>query len=190
MSGRALRALKAASLDSLIHYRLKADQVICRSAEALFESRWGGTWQAITFVNKASGAEDMALVKGRLDGRAPLLVAIHQLDVIGDAFGRTGQGRCRLEGLMELIAKHGSGLVIVLHSAVPNPFVAHAGDNDADRRPGPPGHHLTCAQILYALGVGHLRLAEPDWILARWLESVGLKVDPEPSPAEWRTTNR
>ena len=43
------------------------DRLVEQTAEAQFESRWGGTWTARTFLNKASGVEQIALVKGQVD---------------------------------------------------------------------------------------------------------------------------
>jgi hypothetical protein len=59
-----LHGLKIGTIRDLIAYRLKKDHLVEQTAEARFESRWGGTWTSQTFLNKALGTEQVALVKG------------------------------------------------------------------------------------------------------------------------------
>src|SRR5919205_1662794 len=47
--------LKMGTIRDLIAYRLKKDHLVEQKAEAAFESRWGGTWTAKAFLNKALG---------------------------------------------------------------------------------------------------------------------------------------
>src|SRR3954463_10585188 len=63
--------LKVGTIRDLIAYRLKKDHLVVQRAEAQFESRWGGTWTAKAFLNKALGTETVALVKGPLDPSKP-----------------------------------------------------------------------------------------------------------------------
>src|ERR671913_2265355 len=56
-----LHGLKVGTIRDPIAYRLKKDHLVEQTAEAQFESRWGGTWTARTFLNKALGNEQIAL---------------------------------------------------------------------------------------------------------------------------------
>ncbi len=49
-----LHGLKIGTIRDLIAYRLKKDHLVEQTAEARFESRWGGTWTAKTFLNKGA----------------------------------------------------------------------------------------------------------------------------------------
>src|ERR1044071_7801200 len=62
-----LHNLRIGTIRDLIAYRLRKDRIVEQTAEAQFESRWGGIWTAKTFLNRASGMEQIALVKGRVD---------------------------------------------------------------------------------------------------------------------------
>src|SRR5438309_6834341 len=73
--------LKIGTIRDLIAYRLKKDHLVVQRAEAQFESRWGGTWTAKAFLNKALGTETVALVKGPIDPSKPILVRMHQLSL-------------------------------------------------------------------------------------------------------------
>ena len=63
--------LKMGTIRDLIAYRRKHDHLVEKRAEMKFQSKWGGEWTAMTFYNKATGDETMALVKGRIDPEQP-----------------------------------------------------------------------------------------------------------------------
>ena len=59
--------LKIGTIRDLIAYRLKKDHMVKRVAETRFTSRRGVEWAAQVFRDTATGAEQLALVKGPLD---------------------------------------------------------------------------------------------------------------------------
>jgi Cu2+-exporting ATPase len=79
--------LKMGTIRDLIAYRRKHDHLVEKRAEMKFNSRWGGDWSAMTFYNKATGDETMALVKGRIDPEKPTLVRMHTMSMFVDVFG-------------------------------------------------------------------------------------------------------
>ncbi len=97
----ARHGLRVGTIRDLIAYRLKKDHLVEQTAEATFESCWGGTWTAKSFLNKAVGTETVVLVKGKIDPSRPTLVRMHQLSLFEDVFGRSSprsecfEGRCR-----------------------------------------------------------------------------------------------
>ena len=66
--------LKMGTIRDLIAYRRRHDHLVEKCTEATFNSRWGGEWRAITYRNRATGTEQIALVKGVLDPSRPTLV--------------------------------------------------------------------------------------------------------------------
>jgi 3,4-dihydroxy 2-butanone 4-phosphate synthase/GTP cyclohydrolase II len=151
-----LHGLKIGTIRDLIAYRLEKDRLVEETAEAQFDSRWGGTWTAKTFVNKASGIEQIALVKGRVDPDKPTLVRMHALSLFSDAFAEAGARGGLLEGAMEAIANEGAGVIVVINRPVPDALTqslrvrsgaAEPRDMEAIRDYG------VGAQILMALGV-------------------------------------
>lgn len=115
-----LHGLKVGTIRDLIAYRLKKDHLVEQTAEAAFESRWGGTWIAKSFLNKALGSEQIALVKGEIDASKPVLVRMHQLNLFGDAFGEEGRRGGLLSSAMRIIAEEGAGIIVVLNRAMPD----------------------------------------------------------------------
>jgi len=107
--------LKIGTIRDLIAYRRQHDHLVQKKAEARFESRWGGDWTAMTFYNKATGTEQIALVKGRIDPDQPTLVRMHVLSPFGDLFGEAGERGTMLQRSMEIIAAQGTGVVVVIN---------------------------------------------------------------------------
>jgi 3,4-dihydroxy 2-butanone 4-phosphate synthase/GTP cyclohydrolase II len=110
-----LHNLKIGTIRDLIAYRRRNDRMIEKQSELSFESRWGGTWKACTFLNKSTGDETMALVKGRIEPSKPTLVRMHTLSMFSDIFGENGERSHILERAMEIIAEEGSGVIVVIN---------------------------------------------------------------------------
>src|SRR3546814_387021 len=100
-----LHGLKIGTIRDLIAYRLQKDHLVEQTAEAPFDSHWGGTWTAKTFLNKALGNEQLALVKGRIDPDKPTLVRMHALNFFSDSFAESGARSGLLEGAMRIIGE-------------------------------------------------------------------------------------
>ena len=107
--------LKIGTIRDLIAYRRKHDRMVERKAELDFSSRWGGSWKAITFYNKATGDETVALVKGRIDSSQPTVVRMHTLSIFADIFGEEGERGTLLNRSMEIIAEAGCGVIVVIN---------------------------------------------------------------------------
>jgi 3,4-dihydroxy 2-butanone 4-phosphate synthase/GTP cyclohydrolase II len=156
-----LHGLKIGTIRDLIAYRLRKDRLIEQTAEAGFESRWGGAWTARTFLNKAAGQEHIALVKGTIDPNRPVLVRMHALNLLSDMFAETSSRGGLLQGAMRQIAQEGAGVIVVINRSAPDGLSravkAKAGetvppDMEALRDYG------VGAQILAALGVHEMVL--------------------------------
>jgi 3,4-dihydroxy 2-butanone 4-phosphate synthase/GTP cyclohydrolase II len=150
-----LHGLRIGTIRDLIAWRLKADRLIQQTAEARFESRWGGTWTARTFLDKASGLEQIALVKGHIDPSRPTLVRMHALSIFSDVFAEVRGGRGGLlEGAMEAIAAEGAGVIVVINRPMPDALSqalkVRAGESEPREQLRDYG---VGAQILAALGV-------------------------------------
>ncbi|MGQ0590552.1 MAG: 3,4-dihydroxy-2-butanone-4-phosphate synthase, partial [Sphingosinicella sp.] len=156
-----LHNLRIGTIRDLIAYRLKKDRLVEQTAEAQFESRWGGTWTAKTFLNKASGVEQIALVKGRIDPDTPTLVRMHALSLFPDVFAEQGPRGGLLEGAMKAIAAEGAGAIVAINRPMPD-GLSRALKHRAGEAVEPDGEQLrdygVGAQILAALGVHEMIL--------------------------------
>ena len=108
--------LKVATIADLISYRRRTESIVERSLESVLDSRYGGSWRMIVYLNKVTYAEHIALIKGDITGETPILVRMHSLnvmeDVLGDQSGSRGGGE--LQSAMRHIADVGRGVVVVM----------------------------------------------------------------------------
>ena len=108
--------LKIATIADLISYRRRTESIVERSLESVLNSRYGGSWRLIVYLNKVTYAEHIALIKGDITEDAPILVRMHSLnvmeDVLGDQSGSRGGGE--LQSAMRSIADKGRGVVVVM----------------------------------------------------------------------------
>ncbi|MGZ8998455.1 MAG: 3,4-dihydroxy-2-butanone-4-phosphate synthase, partial [Allosphingosinicella sp.] len=183
-----LHGLKVGTIRDLIAYRLKKDHLVEQTAEAAFESRWGGTWIAKSFLNKALGNEQVALVKGEIDASRPVLVRMHQLNLFGDAFGEEGRRGGLLARAMRIIAEAGSGVIVVLNrpmpDAVSNALNVRSGKSET-RDMEELRDYGGGAQILSALGVQDMVLLTNTHHTPVALGGYGLTiVGEQPIPSE------
>ncbi|OAN58064.1 3,4-dihydroxy-2-butanone-4-phosphate synthase [Sphingomonas sp. TDK1] len=117
-----LHNLKIGTIRDLIAYRRRHDHLVEQRAEASFTSEWGGEWRALTFWNKATGSEQVALVKGRINPDKPTLVRMHALSPFADVFGEGGPRGGLLRKSMEIIGAEGAGVIVVINRPRPDGY--------------------------------------------------------------------
>ncbi len=171
--------LKIGTIADLIAYRRRVDRVVERVLERDFESRWGGSFRMIVYVNTADGTEHAALVKGNLDGDAPALVRMHRVNPLIDIMGDTTTGRGdELHRAMELIGEEGRGVVVVIRAARPDSlstlFEGH--EIEPDESGGALRAYGTGAQILLDLGIREMVLLSNSERIVVGLGGFGLSI--------------
>jgi 3,4-dihydroxy 2-butanone 4-phosphate synthase / GTP cyclohydrolase II len=174
--------LKIATIRDLIAYRRKHDHLVERRGEASFTSRWGGEWRAISFWNKATQEETLALVKGRIDPSRPTPVRMHSMSIFGDVFGQDSSRSGLLEGAMRIIGEEGSGVVVLINRPAQD-FASRAIRNLGSNNEIDPGavpveqrDYGVGAQILTELGVTDMVLLTNTRHSLVGLEGYGLSI--------------
>jgi 3,4-dihydroxy 2-butanone 4-phosphate synthase/GTP cyclohydrolase II len=177
--------LKIGAIADLIAYRRRTDRTIERRIESTLESRFGGTWRMIVYVNTASYAEHVALVKGDVDGDAPVLVRVHALNVLDDVLGDRAAGRGdMLHAAMAEIGEAGRGVVVLirepratsLSERVRQRASGQAGAAVASQGPSELRDYGIGAQIVRDLGVRSMVLLSSAKRSIIGLEGYGLSV--------------
>ncbi len=69
----------------------------------------------MTFWNKASGTEQIVLMKGRVRADRPTLVRMHAMSPFADVFGEEGERGRLLQRSMEIIGEDGAGVIVVIN---------------------------------------------------------------------------
>ena len=170
--------LKIGTIRDLIAYRLRRDHLVERVAATPFTSGSGAEWQAQVFRDKATGAEQLALVLGPVDPESPVMVRMHSLDLFADVIGEPSERSGLLGASMRMIEGQGSGVVVALHAADPGSL-----SRSADRRAGravEEGETLRSygigAQILAALGIHDMILLSNSHHSPVGLSGYGLAI--------------
>jgi 3,4-dihydroxy 2-butanone 4-phosphate synthase/GTP cyclohydrolase II len=176
--------LKIGTIADLIAYRRRTDRTVERRVETTLDSRFGGTWRMIVYVNTASYAEHVALVKGDVSTDDPVLVRMHALNIIDDVLGDKAAGRGDiLHAAMEEIGAAGRGVVVVIRE----PRATSLGDRVRARAEGATPVAVAQgpselrdygigAQILRDLGVRNMVLLSNARRAIIGLEGYGLSV--------------
>ena len=173
--------LKIGTIRDLIAYRRRHDHLVEKRAEMTFHSKWGGDWKAMTFYNKATGDEQIALVKGRIDPDKPTLVRMHTLSFFVDAFGEESERAGLLSQSMELIAEEGAGVIVVINRPMKDSVSRFIKLRAEGKGAGAPEveelrDYGVGAQILAELGVQDMTLLTNTHHTLVGLEGYGLSI--------------
>jgi 3,4-dihydroxy 2-butanone 4-phosphate synthase/GTP cyclohydrolase II len=182
--------LKIISIKDLISYRLKFESIIIRGSEVDLPTDYGH-FRLIPFIQKSSGLEHIALIKGSWKKEEPVLVRVHSSCVTGDIFG---SHRCdcgqQLHAAMKMVEKEGKGVILYMNQegrgiGLFNKIKAYKlqeegfdtveaniqlGFNVDERDYG------TGASILHSLGLGKIRLITNNPVKRAGLEGYGVRI--------------
>ncbi|HIH16782.1 MAG TPA: bifunctional 3,4-dihydroxy-2-butanone-4-phosphate synthase/GTP cyclohydrolase II [Candidatus Diapherotrites archaeon] len=208
-----VHGLKLVSIADLIRYRMKADTLIEKVAEARLPTDFG-EFKAIGFRDKIYGEEYLALVKGEVSGKPSVLVRVHSGCVTGDIFhSRRCDCNAQLAGALRAIEREGSGVLLyirhqegrgigLLHKLEAYALQDQGLDTvEANERLGfamDVREYGLGAQVLAALGLTSIRLLTNNPKKLHALEGYGLsivdrvpiKAEPNPFNARYLNTKR
>jgi 3,4-dihydroxy 2-butanone 4-phosphate synthase / GTP cyclohydrolase II len=167
--------LKVGTVADLIAYRRRTERLVRRVQEGVLPHAIGGDWKLIVYANTVEYAEHLVLVKGDLSGPEPVLVRMHQVDLLEDILG--GKDSSSLHGAMRMIAEAGRGAVVMIREVRPAALSARVA------RLAEPGHapselrdYGIGAQVLLDLGLKDLVLLSNRHPTIIGIEGYGLNV--------------
>lgn len=170
--------LKMASIADLIAYRRRHEQLVERILETDLDSRHGGTFRMMVYVNRVHYAEHIALVKGDIQNGEPVMVRMHAMNVLGDVLGdKHVAGGEDLHSAMRMVEEAGRGVVVLVREARPTSLSErvreHIGEPTAAK---PLRDYGVGAQILLDLGVRNMILLTNSRRTIVGLDGFGLQV--------------
>ena len=192
-----LHGLKVATIADLIAYRRRTEKVVERILESRVNSRFGGEFKVYVYANKVNYAEHIALVRGDPAGEEPVLVRMHQLNILADALGDmtvgqffAGEARARgseLEAAMRVISDKGRGVVVIIREPTPTSLSRFLREREGQALKKPIAElrqYGIGAQILLDLGVRNMILLSNTRRSIVGLDGYGLTlVGQQPLPA-------
>ncbi len=108
------QGLQLVAIGDLVAYRMRFEQFVERSAEAIMPLA-AGRFTAVGYRSRVDGSEHLALVHGEIGDGEDVLVRVHQECLTGDILGsaRCGCGG-RLQSALTSVADEGRGIVVYL----------------------------------------------------------------------------
>ena len=107
--------MKIISISDLIKYRLKKESLVEIGEEVDMPTKYGH-FRLIPFMQKSTGLEHIALIKGTWNEDEPIPVRVHSSCMTGDIFASQ---RCdcgaQLQKAMQLIEENGKGVIVYLN---------------------------------------------------------------------------
>lgn len=144
--------LKIGTISDLIAYRRRHNNLVKETARRNVSSAFGGDWELRIFTDEIEGTEHVALIKGNITTRAPVLVRTHALNALEDVLGLGPAPADELPRAMELIAAEGRGIVLLFRES------AKKISSSAGPTPQTLKHTGIGAQILSSLGLSDIVL--------------------------------
>ncbi len=158
--------LKIGTIDDLIRYRLANDRIVKRIAERRVDTASAGSFKLHVYETTAEPAEHLALVKGDIADRRPVLVRVHAVNALVDLAGiGVGPDATGLIGrAMQAIAEEGRGVLVLIRDLRPrsiSEWIERETEPSAGRQGTRERRQVEIgigSQILKDLGVGEMVL--------------------------------
>jgi 3,4-dihydroxy 2-butanone 4-phosphate synthase/GTP cyclohydrolase II len=174
-----MHGLKIGTISDLIAYRRKYDSIVKRVTETTLDSHIGGEFRVIVYVNKATLAQHIALVKGDVASGGPVLARVHAMNLFTDFLGEKTTGRGgEIEAAMRIIAEEGRGVLVLIREPIAVQLAINR--RRAGEKVEPPTGELrdygVGAQILLDLGISQMTLLTNTKRNIVGLEGFGLEI--------------
>ena len=154
--------LKIGTIEDLIKYRMANESLVTEKLKTPFATNLGDNWMAHVFYDEVNNREHLALVKGKVDSKKPVLVRVHSSCLSGDLFqDRFLQSGPSLQKALEYINREGQGILVYLRmqNQISKQLEFHKRQwKEKSSFPFDSRDYGIGAQILRAFGISKIRL--------------------------------
>ena len=168
--------LKMATISDLISYRRKKEKIIERTLETTIKSKYGGDFNLIVYKNKIVPAEHIALVKGKVNPKKPVLVRVHALNFLTDILGTSSFVDNQIKKSMQIISKKKNGVIVIIREPRSWTLSQRIKSSEDKKKFLQLRDYGVGAQILIDLGIKNMILISNSKKTIIGLEGYGLKI--------------
>lgn len=107
--------LPIVSVADIVRYRMRHESLVERASSAMLPLPQGEDFRVLPYQSSVDNLVHVALVKGDVGGKEPVLVRVHSECLTGDVFGsmRCDCGR-QLERSLDMISEEGKGILLYM----------------------------------------------------------------------------
>ena len=169
--------LKIATISDLIAYKRKKEKIIEKTLETKIKSKYGGEFKLIVYKNKLVPAEHIALVKGKINSKKPVLVRVHALNFLTDILGSSSFiSDDQIKKAMEMISKKKNGVVVIIREPRSWTLSQRIKSSSEEKSSTQLRDYGVGAQILIDIGVKNMILISNSKKTIIGLQGYGLKI--------------
>ncbi len=169
--------LKIATISDLIAYKRKKEKIIEKTLETKIKSKYGGEFKLIVYKNKLVPAEHIALVKGKINSKKPVLVRVHALNFLTDILGSSSFiSDDQIKKAMEMISKKKNGVVVIIREPRSWTLSQRIKSSSEEKSNTQLRDYGVGAQILIDIGVKNMILVSNSKKTIIGLQGYGLKI--------------
>ncbi len=166
--------LKIATIADLIEYRRKNERLVKAVFKQKINTDEAGAFELISYKSEVDNVEHIALVKGTINPKKPVLVRMHHLNIFSDCLGFDEFARGDLlKKSMKKINENKSGVIVLIRQL--NERVEDLLNHQINK-PKILRNYGTGAQILLDLGVKEMNLLTNSKKSVIGLDGYGLKI--------------
>ena len=173
---RAGHTEAAVDIADLISYRRKKEKIIERTLKTKIQSKYGGNFNLIVYKNKIVPAEHIALIKGKINPKKPVLVRVHALNFLTDILGTSSFIDNQIKKSMQMISKRKNGVVVIIREPRSWTLSQRIKSSSDDKKNLQLRDYGVGAQILIDLGIKNMILMSNSKKTIVGLEGYGLKI--------------
>ena len=152
------------------------EKIIERTLKTKITSQYGGDFNLIVYKNKIIPAEHIALVKGKINKKKPVLVRVHALNFLTDILGTTNFMDNQIKKSMQMISKRKNGVVVIIREPRSWTLSQRIKSSSDDKKNLQLRDYGVGAQILIDLGIKNMILMSNSKKTIVGLEGYGLKI--------------
>lgn len=174
--------LKIISIKDLVAHRMKTERIIRREMESEIHSPMG-KFKIIAYRQITTGDIHLAIIKGNIPTKTPVLVRVHSNTETGDILGILFENYgVKLQKSLELIVENGSGVLLYMRHGEKADSILHKLEEIGNLGDSVKFHSEeqrdfgTGAQILRDLGISKINLLTNSVVKRVALEGYGLEI--------------